>query len=110
MFFFSNLRGQFILMHCNQAILSTWVVSFIFGNIVITAVICLVAGVFLFRRGRSKKAAIAQQATVASPQPTTASGMRSYMPEEIQEKLKRLKAGEKAEYMSIAHDLIITDQ
>jgi hypothetical protein len=83
-----------------------WAVSFFLENIVITLVVCAVAGYFLFRR---KKAAPAQAAQ-AAPKPPAAGGARPYQPQEIVEKFRVLQAGDKAVYMPILYDTLIADQ
>ena len=84
-----------------------WAVSFIFDNVIITVVVCLIAGVLLFRK-KKVKAIPALQATQAPPQ--TRSLSRSYQPQEIVDKFRALQAGDKAIYMPIFYDTLIRDQ
>jgi hypothetical protein len=81
-----------------------WVVSFAFGNIILTVVICLVAGILLFRKKKAKAPQIVQPS-----RPQAGAIRKEYQPQEILDKFKRLQAGDKANYMSIMHNTVISD-
>jgi hypothetical protein len=81
-------------------------VSFVFGDAIVTFAVCIVAGLLLFRKKKAKPL----QAAPAAQQPVQSGARRPYPPQELVEKFRKLQAGDKAEYIPILQEAIITDQ